>query len=399
MVAAMLMMAMVWAQVQQERPQPQPAGAGLSVCIAASHAHQLPRAQACFSHWTRLHPRSGPAWLDWGILLAAQGQLAAALPKFRQAARWQPNHARAWTALGMDAGKAGKMKLAVQAMRHAERLRPQLPGTQLNLGIALAAAGQLQSALEPLRRAEKLDPRLAAAHYNLARVLADLDQPRAAQKEARQTLRLAPNDLPALRLLAQLARQPGQQEFWWRKVIALRPGDAKMRARYALALWQSGRPAAAVRQWRTALRLNPRLAAALYGLARAWATPHPGRAARLLARLRRLRQWRQRRDRIRFLGNSALIEARQHRFPRALAALRQGLRLCGSCREQAHLRQNLGLILCQAGQRKAGIIQLRRAYALAPDNAIVRQALRQLGALPTHPRSKSKTPVREHPEK
>ncbi len=107
------------------------------------------------------------AWVNFGSLQKAQGELLDAIELFQQAIAVAPNLAVAHFNLGAAQRARGYLDEAIAAYRQAIALQPDYPEAHQNLGVALFKLGRLPEALQSFRQAVQLydrsDPAYAAS--------------------------------------------------------------------------------------------------------------------------------------------------------------------------------------------------------------------------------------------
>lgn len=107
------------------------------------------------------------AWINFGSLKKAEGDLEGAIELFQRAIDADPTLAIAHYNLGTTQRARGYLDEAIAAYQQAIALDPNYPEAHQNLGVALYKLGQLPEALESFRRAVELYDRLdpgAATH-------------------------------------------------------------------------------------------------------------------------------------------------------------------------------------------------------------------------------------------
>ncbi|QIL21167.1 tetratricopeptide repeat-containing sulfotransferase family protein [Thermomonas sp. HDW16] len=172
-----------------------------------------------------------------GMAQGAQGAHTEALSTLEPLAAEQPAAARVHLELGIVLAALHRHDDAIASIEHAVRLRPDLPGAWLGLASLLDAAGQRKRAAAAYlmhARNGKHDPDLMAA----ALALNSGDLP-AAEQRLRDRLRARPDDVAAMRMLAELGARIGRNEQalgLLEHCLQLAPGFAMARHNYALVL-------------------------------------------------------------------------------------------------------------------------------------------------------------------
>ena len=190
-------------------------------------------------------------------LQASDPQLAA--EQARQVLLAAPRDPVARLVLGMSHNALGEHAQALALLQPLAAEQPEAPRVQLELGIALAALARAREAVAALEHATRLQPTIPTGWLRLAEQLdACGDRARAAQayllhartgmsgnrlpdaeRLLRDRLRAFPNDVPAMRMLAELGARVGRNEQaleLLERCLALAPGFAMARHNYALVL-------------------------------------------------------------------------------------------------------------------------------------------------------------------
>ena len=153
---------------------------------------------------------------------------------------------------------------AITNYRKALELEPNDADTHYHLAWALKYKGETREALKEFQSALKLRPKWADAHYGLASVWFELQDRDEAVKELRTTETLDPANPGAHRLLARILAQQNSladAERELKLALRLKPSaDTHLELRVVEA--QLGNLNEAAAQFRHALQLDPRLAAA-----------------------------------------------------------------------------------------------------------------------------------------
>lgn len=252
----------------------------------------VPAAIRCCEQALRTAPADTEILRLLGAIHARHGRHVEAIALFRRALAIEPDSARLHEDLGTALLDHGAAADALPLLERAVALAPDSTTAGTRLAEALLAAGRPQDADALFERAFARDPRLGT----LARAGDALRncKPRAAWDLAREVARKDPDDVDALRLLAQAAvaleryrvatalygriveRAPRHVEAWrelalalkeaWRieeavaaaeRALALAPDDARLQVLRAGMLARAGDPASAVPGFEEALRLRP----------------------------------------------------------------------------------------------------------------------------------------------
>lgn len=234
-----------------------------SLDIALAHAARLldtdpSLAAAQAEEILRTVPGHPTAQLLLGASRSARGDAMAALDILEPLAAAQPASARTQLELGIALGRAGRGDEALAALQRAVAIKPDLPTAWLALGDHLTAtddsAGAEAAYAQHLRYSSR-DPALLQAGAALA-------ENRIPQAEAllRAHLRKAPNDVAALRMLAELAARLdrlGDAEQLLARCLELAPGFHAARQHYALVLHRGNKPGQALAELDALLAIAP----------------------------------------------------------------------------------------------------------------------------------------------
>jgi tetratricopeptide (TPR) repeat protein len=194
-------------------------------------------------------PGHPPALLIQGAAARASGDVTRALEILDGITRQRPQWSPAWYELGLARFFAGKSEQAIAALREAVRLKPTFTQAWLALGDALTSAGDTAGADEAYAwhlKTSISDPRLVAAG-------AALVENKVPEAEAllRTHLKQFPNDVAALRMLAELAarlRRFKDSETLLVRCLELAPSFTGARHNYAVVLHRQNRPVEALAQ-------------------------------------------------------------------------------------------------------------------------------------------------------
>ncbi len=203
-------------------------------------------------------PGHPTAQLLLGAARNAGGDAIAALDILEPLASAQPGSARTQLELGLALGRAGRSEEALVALRRAVAIKPALPTAWLALGDQLIAAGDLdgsEAAYSQHLRYASRDPDLLKAGM----ALADNRIPEA-EALLRAHLRKMPNDVAALRMLAELGARLerfGDAEQLLARCLELAPSFHAARQHYAMVLHRANKPARALAEVERLLAIAP----------------------------------------------------------------------------------------------------------------------------------------------
>jgi len=241
---------------------PAPA-ATASLEVALAHATRLLEAEPVLAEEQATeilravgdHPRAlhvlAMARVRQGDDQAAVGVLG---PLARDCPRWAQAHAD----LGAALSRLGRADEAVAALRHAATLQPELPGAWLALADALRANGDTTGAgvacLQHVRHSAK-DPRLLA----IGKALFENRLPEA-EERLRTHLEHAPNDIAAIRMLAEVDARLGRDDDALARLtrcLELAPGFHAARKNLAQVLNRGNRQPEALAEVETLIAADP----------------------------------------------------------------------------------------------------------------------------------------------
>ncbi len=283
-----------------------------------------------------LDPKNGETWYELGLLEGQMSHYEDAGRAFREAVRLEPGSAKAHCRLGQtliaDPRTSQDWTAAVAEFRQALRLQPEYAEAESLLGLGLGHLGETEGAITALKHAISIDPSLASAHLNLAITF-----------EANNRLEEATGE--------------------YRAAILARPGAAETEAAFGSLLLRMRQAGPAEEEFRKALRLNPDLVNAHYGLARLLKSQNKSGAALEFEEARALEQREP--DRVQAIerSNHGLQAAAKGELLAAAGLLREALALKPDY-GVAHL--NLGLVLADLGELKTAKEQLTEAVSLLP---------------------------------
>ena len=203
-------------------------------------------------------PGDPVARLILGMSHNALGEHAKAVVVLQALAVEQPEAPRLLLELGIALAALERREEAIAALQRAEKLHPTLPTVWLRTADLLDAEGNRARAAEAYllhARTGMHDPQLMAAGSALS-------EGRLPEAEAllRERLRQFPNDVAAMRMLAELAVRVGRNEQaleLLERALALAPGFIMARHHYALVLDRSNRHPEALAELEGMLQDDP----------------------------------------------------------------------------------------------------------------------------------------------
>src|SRR5688572_9732537 len=187
------------------------------------------------------------ATLLLGVAQRRSGDAAASQSTLEPLAQSQPNWAAAHFELGLTLGVCRNGEGAVAALRRAVTLKPEMPDAWRALGDHLTAIGDASGADDAYAQHIKhstRDPRLLEAAAALCE-----NKIAIAESLLRAHLKLHPTDVPAMRMLAEVAarlhRYP-DAEVLLERALDLAPSFVPARHNYAVILHRQRKPGAAL---------------------------------------------------------------------------------------------------------------------------------------------------------
>ena len=198
------------------------------------------------------------ATLLLGVANRRAGDAATSQTVLEPLARSQPNWAAAHYELGLTLGVRRNGEGAVAALRRAVSLKPEMPDAWRALGDHLTAIGDAVAADEAYAQHIKFstnDPRLLEA----AAALCENRIP-VAESLLRAHLKQFPTDLPALRMLAEVAarlQRYADAEVLLERALELAPSFVPARHNYAVVLHRQRKIKAAWEQVQKLVEADP----------------------------------------------------------------------------------------------------------------------------------------------
>jgi Flp pilus assembly protein TadD/thiol-disulfide isomerase/thioredoxin len=203
--------------------------------------------------------------------LQQKGDFAAAADAYHELLKLRPDEAAAHSNLGAVLVKLGRFDEAIEEYRTAERLLPGDPRIGLNLALAYQKSGRLLEAAKKLEALHSASPR----EKQITRLLADSDLQLGENDRVIKLLQPLEHDDPddlatAYMLGTALIRKQRIADGQVLLDRILRKGDsAEARFLRGTLFYESGDYPAAVKEFASAVELNPRLPQlqSFYGLA------------------------------------------------------------------------------------------------------------------------------------
>lgn len=203
-------------------------------------------------------PNHPVATLLLGVARRAAGDTAGAVKTLKDLCDSQHRWAQAHFECGLACADAGDFDAAIGMLRRAVELKPDLPNAMRTLGDFLGAVGDRAGADQAYAAHIKIstrDPRLLAP-------AAALFENRIPEAEAllREHLKQFPTDVPALRMLAEVAARLGRNQdsaLLLERCLELAPSFHAARQNYAIILGRQNKPAEALQHIDLLLGVDP----------------------------------------------------------------------------------------------------------------------------------------------
>jgi tetratricopeptide (TPR) repeat protein len=249
------------------------------------HAHRLePDAATCYRRASELSPRE----FRWQYLLAhalRNADVDAALAAAESASRLKPDYASTYVLLAQLLEAGNRQEEALSLYTRAVEADPENAMAEFGLGRLLAAKGDSEAALTHLLRARDLSPDAPAIRGALAQAYRQTGDREAALRENRLASQLTDpivitdpahyamrkESVSSVALLeraieADRAGEFATAESLFRDLVAIRPDDANIRARFGDTLARQSKIQPAKEQYEKALATQSEMASAHYGL-------------------------------------------------------------------------------------------------------------------------------------
>jgi tetratricopeptide (TPR) repeat protein len=204
-------------------------------------------------------PRHPPALLLQGAAQRLSGDAAAAVQTLHELTAVQGNWAPGFYELGLALLESGRSQPALAALRRAVAIKPDMPDAWRAIGDQLSLVGDISGADAAYAehiRASAYDPRLLAA----GAAMIDGRIPEA-ERRLKEHLQAYPTDVPAIRMLAEVAARLGRNKdaaALLHRCLELAPSFAPARNQYAIVLQRLNRYREALEQIGALLKADPR---------------------------------------------------------------------------------------------------------------------------------------------
>jgi tetratricopeptide (TPR) repeat protein len=150
---------------------PRSAGALVAYGSALQALGELDPASQAFEHALTLEPRNAKALYGKGLILADQNEWAKAIDVFGRALDSKPDYAAAHLALGEMLLRTGDFERSKKELVSVLRLEPRSAGAYAGLGLIDLQAGNFESARRDFQQALEFDPGYVEAQKGMARTL------------------------------------------------------------------------------------------------------------------------------------------------------------------------------------------------------------------------------------
>ena len=237
--------------------------------MSAYRAGDRDRAIRLLSQAVERNPNLSMAHSVLGDLYKESGDYGSAATQYEALTKLDPfgsdNHHRLATSYHF----LNRLKDAAASYLRAIKLNPRDWRSSMNLGLVYMSLGENNSAVEYCQRATNLNPLSAVAFANLGVVLDTRGNTVEAEAAYRKSLEIDPGQVgPAINLARNLRYRGRTTEAVAVLERLTEVADSPtVRRRYGDALAAAGRDADAARQYRQALRLDPRHYPAMNALA------------------------------------------------------------------------------------------------------------------------------------
>jgi tetratricopeptide (TPR) repeat protein len=305
---------------------------------------------------------------DTAFALEQQGSLPEAESAWRSILHTHPADAEAYAHLGFLAARQQHYTQAVPLYRKALAINPAMPGLRLNLGLALFKSGDLKGAIldfTPLLKsqppsspeAQRITALLGLAHYGVGDYAAAVPYLRAAAMND-------PQNLQFRLLLAHSCLSSRQFQCVldvYHEILTLNAESAEADMLAGEALDEMRNHAAAIEQFRAAVKADPREPNVHFGLGYLlWTQNQFDEAAReFQAELENVPENAQ------ALAFLADCDMQLNRSDEALPLVQKAIAIDPKL-ARAHL--DLGILQSDAGHREVAIREFKTAARLTPED-------------------------------
>jgi len=320
----------------------------------------------------QVHAQTDPGQAAFS--LEREGKLSEAEEAWAKLARENPTKAEPLAHIGLIEAKQGRYAEAIKTYRKAMALDPGMPGLRLNLGLAQFKAGEYQGAISnlgPLLRAQPGDQQLTIL---IGMSLYGLGQFGEASKLLKQAVKRDPQNLTLLLTLAHSCLLSNQYPCVldaYHQLIGLNAESAEVDMLVGEALDQMKDPEGAIREFRAAIKANPKEPSVHFGLGYLLWTKaeYPEAAQEFTAEIANDPRH------IQAMLYLADAEIQMGEMDRAQARLEQIGKIEPGIALQ-HL--DLGIVYAESGRKEQAEAELEAAVKLAPNNVSAHYRLARL---------------------
>jgi tetratricopeptide (TPR) repeat protein len=207
----------------------------------------------------KMIPGHPPALLLKGTAQRLSGDAIAAVQTLHELTATQRSWAPGFVELGFALADAGRSHEALASLRRAVAINPDMPDAWRAIGDQLSLAGDVagaDAAYAEHIRASSHDPRLLAA--GAAMIAGRIPE---AERRLKDHLKAYPTDVPAIRMLAEVAARLGRNKdaaALLNRCLELAPSFAPARNQYAIVLQRLNKYREALEQLGALLKADPR---------------------------------------------------------------------------------------------------------------------------------------------
>jgi superkiller protein 3 len=209
---------------------------------------------------TRTNPDLIMARLMLGDLYRENGDYTHAVDQYEHLTKLDPYTWSNFYKLGVSYQFLERLREAAKSYSRALTLNPDDPNTNMNLGLVHLYLGDPDEAVKYTERATLLDPKSAAAYSNLGVALDARGEYARAESAYRHSLDIDPDNATTLLNLGTnlIAQNKGTEAVDILERVIKMQDTPLHRKRYGDALAKAGRYPDAVREYQSALKLNPK---------------------------------------------------------------------------------------------------------------------------------------------
>lgn len=246
---------------------------GYEAALEHHRAGRVEHAERLYRQLVVQEPNHAQALFLLGAICLSSQRWGEALSFTERAVALVPDNAYFLSNLGEALRRIGRVQAAADVLLRAVSLAPELPEPSFNLAMALEDLGQTEGALTCLVRAADVAPERYETQLRLGQALLKLGELARAVPHYQAALALNPKSLEVLLDLSEalrgLRRSDGAVAMA-RRAVGAAPGSASAHCELARAFSTHERSkdlGQAIKHCREAIRLDPKLADAHFGLA------------------------------------------------------------------------------------------------------------------------------------